>query len=490
MIRATLFLMLAGPAAAAEPRFEPVAVPSHVYAGGWEHFVGGGLAVFDCDGDGLPEMLAAGGENPMTLLRNRGAMRFDPGTFPEIRGAIGAYALDIDGDGPLDLVVLRVGPNLALRGDGSCGFAPDDFGSLPDGGDAWTTAFSATWEPGRDRPTLAWGNYVDRADPEGPFGTCDRNLVARPRPNGGWTSIVLEPGFCALSALFSDEDRDGRATLRLSNDRHYYVRGGAEQVWDPARDRFLGPEDGFEAPSIWGMGIASRDVTGDGRPDLALTSMGDQLLLLSTPTGHEPASYETGATATRPHAGGDGRPSTGWHAAWGDVDDDGDADLFIAKGNVDQMPDMAMADPNNLLLNDGGRFREASVEAGVASAHRGRGAALADLDGDGRLDLAVVNRRASLEVWRNATDGGASVAVTLRQPGGNGHAVGAWVELRTPAGVQNQEVTVGGGHAGGVAGPLHFGIGAAEGAELRVTWPDGATGPWRGVRPGAVTVER
>ncbi|UWQ21938.1 CRTAC1 family protein [Jannaschia sp. W003] len=487
-MRSALLLALAALPAAAEVRFEPVPVPEHVYAGGWEHFVGGGLAAFDCDGDALPELLAAGGANPMTLLRNRGGMRFETGTFPEITGATGAYPLDIDGDGALDLAVLRVGPNLFLRGDGACGFEVDDFGGLPDGGDAWTTAFSATWE-GEDRPTMAFGNYVDRADPDGPFGTCDRNLLVRPE-GGGWAETVLDPGFCALSALFSDEDRDGAATLRLSNDRHYYVRGGAEQLYSLREGRFLGPEDGFAAPSIWGMGIASRDVTGDGRPDLALTSMGDQLLMLSTPSGHARAPYEMGTAAQRPHAGGDGRPSTGWHAAWGDVDNDGDADLFIAKGNVDQMPGMAMEDPNTLLLREGERFREASVEAGVASMHRGRGAVLADLDGDGRLDLAVMNRRAPLEVWRNVSDAGNAVAVEPRQGGSNGRAVGAWVEVRTALGVQTQEVTVGGGHAGGTAGPVHFGIGGESEAEVRVLWPDGTVGAWERVEAGRVTIER
>ena len=68
------------------------------------------------------------------------------------------------------------------------------------------------------------------------------------------------------------------------------------------------------------MGIASRDVTGDGRADVALTSMGDQLLQLSGPEGYALAPWELGIAATTPHAGGDGRPSTGWHAEWGDVD--------------------------------------------------------------------------------------------------------------------------------------------------------------------------
>ena len=487
MLRVLPFLL--APPAAADPAFEPVAVPEHVYAGGWEHFVGGGLAVFDCDGDALPELLAAGGTNPMSLLLNGGGMAFTEGAFPRITGATGVYALDLDGDGPLDLVVLRIGPDVTLRGDGACGFAVHHFG-IPDGGDRWTTAFSATWEAGLDRPTLAFGHYVDRADPDGPFEACDDNRLLRPEGDG-WAETTLNPGFCALSMLFSDEDRDGAASLRISNDRHYYVRGGAEQMWSLEEARFLGPGDGFAAPSIWGMGIASRDVTGDGRPDLMLTSMGDQLLMLSTPDGHAQAPYAAGASATRPHAGGDGRPSTGWHAAWGDVENDGDADLFIAKGNVDQMPDMAMADPNNLLLNEGGTFREVAGAAGVASFHRGRGGAFADLDGDGRLDIAVVNRRAPLEVWRNVSDAGAHVAIALRQGGGNTRAVGAWVEVRTPdATVQRQEVTVGGGHAGGRAGPLHFGLGDAATAEARVIWPDGTPTGWRAIDAASVTITR
>ncbi|MFL4468806.1 hypothetical protein ACERZ8_02540 [Tateyamaria armeniaca] len=104
--------------------------------------------------------------------------------------------------------------------------------------------------------------------------------------------------------------------------------------------------------------------------------MGDQRLMRRT--GDAPAfadvPFAMGVAAQRPYVGGDGRPSTGWHIAFGDVDNDGRDDVFIAKGNVQQMPGNAMEDPNNLLMAQEDRtFAEAGDVAGVASMHRGRG---------------------------------------------------------------------------------------------------------------------
>lgn len=498
-----LACLLAAAPAGAGPRFEDrsggLPVP-HVYTGGWEHFVGGGVAVLDCDDDGLPDLYAAGGEAPARLFRNLGDFRFDLGDTPALTGVTGAYPLDLDADGLLDLFVMRAGPNVALRGLGGCRFETATGALGLPAGDAWTTAFTAWLEPGETRPTLAIGNYVDRADPEGPFGTCDENAILQPVPEG-WRSTPLTPGYCPLSMLAARDAR-GRPTLRISNDRHYYVDEGREQMWDIAERRFLGARDGWSGPKLWGMGIATRDLDGDGRDEVMLTSMGDQLLQIARPDGtYAAAPYEIGTYAQRPHVGDDGRPSTGWHAEFGDVDNDGRDDLFIAKGNVDQMPGLAMRDPNNLLMQrSDGTFREAAAEAGIATTHRSRGAALADLDGDGRLDLVVVNRRAPLEIWRNVTEGpGNWLALDLRRPAPGGSdrapppggtpdapagktagapgaaALGARVTVTTDAGRQFREVTVGGGHAGGQAGPLHFGLGQADGALIEVAWPDGRT---------------
>ena len=486
---AALFALLPG-ALLAGPVFAPLAAPEHIYAGGWEHFVGGGLAAFDCDGDLFPELYAAGGTNPATLLRNTtgtrgGALSFIADT-PEalaLSEVTGAYPLDLDSDGLLDLAVMRVGDNVLLKGGPDCSFAPFPaaFGFTSD--DRWTTSFTATWERGAQLPTLFFGNYVDRTDPMGPFEACDKNQLYRPQSSVYSSPITLEPGFCALSALFTDWNRTGRADLRVSNDRHYYVKGGQEELWAmEAVPRLYTEAEGWQRQSLWGMGIASRDVNGDGLPDVFLSTMGDQRLQLREgpgPTWRD-VPFAMGITAQRPHLGDDGRPSTGWSIIFGDVDLDGRDDVFIAKGNVEQMPSNAMEDPNNLLMQGAdGVFHEASIEAGVASLARSRGAALVDMNLDGRLDLAVVNRKVPMEIYQNATEtSGHWLEVTLAQPAPNTHAIGAWLDLRIGERVISREITVGGAHASGWAVPEHFGLGAAERAELRVTWPDGQASDW------------
>ncbi|NRB33664.1 MAG: CRTAC1 family protein [Rhodobacteraceae bacterium] len=486
-IRAGLALLIAAGSAQAGPRFAPIAAPDHVYDGGWEHFVGGGLAAFDCDGDHLPELYAAGGSNPAKLLRNRSTnatLEFEAAT-PDalaLTGVIGAYPLDIDGDGHLDLMILRVGENRLLRGGPDCSFAAFAAHDLPTG-DRWTTAFSATWEEGQSLPTLAFGHYVDRSNPDGPFEACDINHLFRPDGDSYRPAMVLEPGFCPLSMLFSDWSGTGRADLRISNDRHYYVKGGEEQLWAmEANPRLFTQADGWQSHQLWGMGIAARDITGDGRQEVFLTSMADQRLQVLAPGGaprFEDVPYEWGTTAHRPYTGGDGRPATGWHVQFGDVQNDGRDDVFITKGNVQQMPGSAMDDPNNLLIQTDAGFVEAGLEAGLASMHRGRGAVFADLNGDGLLDVAVINRRAPLEIWQNVTDTtGTWLAVTLDQPAPNRRAVGAFIEVDTGQRVYLREITIGGGHAGGSALPAHFGLGDAETVRLRIRWPQGGWSDW------------
>ena len=481
----------AATADATAPRFVEVAAAagvSHTYGGGWTYFVGGGVAAFDCDHDGDSDLFLAGGAAPSAFFRNESAGRLAftavDSLSVQIDAVTGAYPLDFDADGVMDLAVLRAGENVLLRGRGDCAFevANAEFGL--DGGNGWTTAFSATWDGGNRLPTLAFGNYVDRDDPDGPFNACDDNILLRPArtKSSRYSQPVPLTGHCTLSMLFTDWNRSGQPSLRVSNDRHYYVRQGEEQLWRmDSVPRPYGHEDGWERLRIFGMGIASYDVTGDGYPEYLLTSMADNKLRTLKDGADRPTyadlAYARGVTAHVPHVGDDQRPSTAWHPEFGDVDNDGLIDLFIAKGNVEAMPDGAVHDPNNLLMGGpDGRFVERSVEAGVASMARGRGAALVDLDRDGRLDLVVVNRGSPVEIFHNRSEtAGNWLQVRLEQSGPNRNGVGAWIEMSDGERTWSREVTVGGGHASGANGWIHFGLGAAQAVSITVNWPDGHT---------------
>jgi hypothetical protein len=475
----------------------------HRYDGPFAFAVGGGVAAFDCDDDGKPELYLAGGAEPAALYRNEspigGALRFsrlaDPVT--DLESVNGAYPLDVDGDGRTDLVVLRNGESLLLRGLGDCRFERANEALGFDGLDGQTEAFSATWEGSAGLPTLAFGRYLKLDTAGEPTLECDTNSLVRPGEDGSRYAapIVLEPGYCALSMLFSDWDRSGRRDLRVSNDRHYYdFVNGQEQLWRVApgeAPRLYSDADGWVQLQIQGMGIASDDLTGDGYPELYLTSQGPNRLQTLTSGPAQPTYREIGTrrgiSAGNPFAGGDPLPSTAWHPEFQDVNNDGFIDLFVSKGNVDQEADYAKKDPSNLLL--GGpdlTFREAADQAGILNYDKGRGAALADFNLDGLPDLVEVNYGAGTRLWRNVGGGTAEgpvamghwLGVRLAQPGPNRDAIGSWLEVKVGDATQRRELTVGGGHAGGELGWLHFGLGPADHVDLRVQWPDGEWGPW------------
>jgi hypothetical protein len=260
-------------------------------------------------------------------------------------------------------------------------------------------------------------------------------------------------------------------------------------------------EDGWQPLSIWGMGIAAHDVTGDGLPEVVLTSQGDnKMQTLTDPSRPEygDIAISLGTTAHRPFMGDATLPSTAWHPEFADVNNDGLVDLFLSKGNVDSQVDHAAADPSNLLLATAdGTFVERAREAGVVSLGLGRGAALVDLNLDGLLDLVEVQREENVRLWRNTGDG-------------SGGPLGRWVALRLePAGCEpGRDRLVGAGaHRRGHGPPAgddrrrprrrsarvaarrsRFGV---DGAEVQVQWPDGEQGPWLPVEVDQfVVVER
>jgi hypothetical protein len=478
------------------------------FKGEWEYMVGGGAASFDCNGDLYPDVLLAGGEEPAKFYMNAstvgGPLKFTAAESGlELEHVTGAYPLDVDSDGIMDVALLRVGENVVMRGLGGCKFERANEAWGFSGGDLWWTSLAATWEKGADWPTIAVGSYIDRAEEISPWGSCTDNWLLRPaageRKFGA--PVVLKPSYCPLSIMFTDWNRSGTPSLRVSNDREYY-EGGQEQMWkiEPGKEPVLYKADeGWRPLRIWGMGIASYDLNFDGYPEYFLTSMADNKLqaLAAVPTdGSAPkptyadVAYPKGVTAHRPYTGDDLKPSTAWHTEFQDMNNDGMVDLFIAKGNVWEMPDFAMKDPNNLLLQlPDGKFMEAGDKAGISHNGQSRGAALADFNLDGLVDLVVVNRNSPAQVWRNATsEAGNWLQLKLKQAGANPDAIGAWLEVRCNPQTMRREISVGGGHAGGQAGWSHFGVGTEAEVDIRVTWPDGTAGEWQRVAANAFYV--
>jgi hypothetical protein len=110
-----------------------------------------------------------------------------------------------------------------------------------------------------------------------------------------------------------------------------------------------------------------------------------------------------------------------------------------------------------------------------------------------------VNFSAPTKVWRNVGGGDATtpramgnwLELRVRQPAPNVDAIGAWLEVRLGDVIRRRELVVGGGHVGGQLGWTHFGLGPAARADVRVTWPDGETGPWQSVEANRfVTIDR
>ena len=232
------------------------------------------------------------------------------------------------------------------------------------------------------------------------------------------------------------------------------------------------------------MGIASGDFDADGDEDLFVTNIIGETFALYVNDGK--GVFED--LRTRAGLAGPTAPYTGFGTDWFDYDNDGRLDLFITNGAVN-IVEAQRGKPrpfrmkNQLFRNSGnGRFAETTAAAGPAFARPdiGRGAAFGDLDNDGDVDIVVTNNGnpANLLLNQSAESGGRNhwIEISLRQPGGNRFAFGAWVGIeRAGQPTLWRRVRTDGSYLSASDVRLHFGLGASPAiTAVVVQWPDGS----------------
>jgi enediyne biosynthesis protein E4 len=227
------------------------------------------------------------------------------------------------------------------------------------------------------------------------------------------------------------------------------------------------------------MGADLRDVDNDGRLDLFVTDLSNEGFLLFRNTG---ARYDDGSDGARITFAT--LPYTGWSNPVADYNNDGWKDLFSANGhvidNIERVQGRTYRQPNTLLLNDGdGTFRDASNEAGpdLARPAAHRGAAVADIDNDGRLDLIVTALGERPKVLRNVSTSDASwISLHLVGRTSNRDGLGTVVRVALDDGrVLVNHATTSVGFGSSSDSRVHVGLGrAAHVKQIELLWPSGA----------------
>ena len=484
----------------------------HRHGGGGEYFMietmGSGVIVLDYDRDGDDDLLFVdSGELPRSaravsasrLFRNDGPGRFrDVSAMAGIDGAcygMGGTAADVDGDGDIDLYLTCFGANRLYRnrGDGTFARLADAAGA----GDASWGASASFADVDRDGDAdLYVANYVDFAFDNNPIcGLKSRNLRSychpdvysgladrfyRNRGDGTFEDQTAAAGFAdargkGLGVLFSDLDGDAWPDLYVANDmtaNFLYRNGGRGSFEDTAL--LSGTAFGESGEPEAGMGVEVGDLDANGYPDILVTHLDQQTTAVYSYTG-------SGLFVDRRYASRLAEPSfyqVGFGIVLGDFDNDADLDLAIANGhivhNVEQWgTGSTYRQRNEVFENLGdGRFQSAP-SSGLEIVRSSRGAAAADFDLDGRVDLAINNSNDLAEVYRNVSEGGRWLAVAVDSSAG-APVLGARVRLSAGGRRLGRESRAASSYLSQSSATLHFGVGGAETAEeLSILWPDG-----------------
>lgn len=490
----------------------------------------GGVAVFDCDNDGLldiyftngarfPDFEKADPSFHNRLYRNLGGRRFEDVTRNAgVAGSgysMGVAAADYDSDGWTDLYVAGVDRNLLFRNLGSCRFE-DATRRAGVGGETapakpWSVAAAWLDYDNDGNLDLFVVNYLDWSwDRNRVCGDPGRRLSCSPAhyrglPNllyrnrgdatfedvSGATGIGLHVGK-GMSAAAADYDRDGYLDLFVTNDsvRNFLFRNvdgeGFREVGVEAGIAFTG--DGIPVSS---MGLDFRDLNGDGLPDVTVTALAGETFPLFLNRGDGEFSDETYTSKI----GLESFTMSGWSAGAFDFDNDGDKDIFAANShvseNVELYRSVAYRLPNALFQQrSDGSYVDVAADAGPAmqEAAPHRGAAFGDLDNDGRVDAVVSAIGVEAKILFNETDAGSWLILDLEGTESNRAGIGARVKITDDSGrVQHNHVSTAVGYASSSDRRVHFGLGASRVVRsVEIQWPSGATQTLQDVDPNQI----
>jgi hypothetical protein len=468
---------------------------------------GSGACFFDYDNDGLQDLYFVNGvwtkgvnDNQGRTLRgklsgklykNLGGWRFKDVTAESGTGSLtygtGCSAADYDNDGDLDLYLANYGANTLYRNNGDGTFT--DVSKQSGLADArWSV--SALW---LDYDNDGWldvyvANYLHYDDGKfrdfypaqgypGPLSYSGQaDALFRNHGDGTFTDVskpagVYRPGGRAMSVSAADLNNDGWMDIYVANDameNYYFENTGRGTFAERALELNL-------AFSEHGQGVASMgpyiaDVNRDGWLDIYIPDLNYCSLLVYDPKNKTYVNMTDKAGVAE---------RLGQYAGWGavifDYDHDGWPDIFTVHGNAHH----EYVQEDTLLRNTGGgRFVDASKEAGgyFAKKYVGRGAAWADADNDGDIDLVVVNLNDRARLLRN--DGGnrghwLMVDARLRFGQRTRTAIGARVTVKGGGLTQIDDVNPVRGYLSQGDPRLHFGLGRAREAEVEIRWPDG-----------------